>query len=109
VQGLLSTQDFIVDSSQADISAKGSVHLVTMMADLRAVFKLPAGAVGGSFGDYFADEDGRPTVEAAIKGPLSDPTITPDLSRAAKKATEDLLKKGLEQGQKALEKFFKKK
>jgi hypothetical protein len=104
-RGVLNTQDFAIDSSQADIAARGTVNLADTTADMRAVFRLPAGSVGGSAEEWFADADGRPTVEATIKGLLSDPTIRPDLSKAAKRAVETLLK----DPQKIIDSLFKKK
>jgi hypothetical protein len=132
-RGVLNTQDFLVDSDQADISAKGTVNLDDKVADLKAVFKLAKGAVGGSTGEWFAGEDGRVTLEASITGPLTDPVIRPDLSKAAARAAKSLLQKQLqkalggggdqpandgapssqqkleEQGQKLLRNLFKKK
>lgn len=97
--GVLSTQDFAIDSQQMDIAAQGKVNLVDMQSDLRAVFKLAPGAVRGAMESYFADENGRVTVEASIQGPLTNPTIRPDLSKAAataaKKTVDSLLKKAL--------------
>lgn len=95
-QGVLATPDFTVTGDSMDILAQGTVSLVTLVADLRAVLKLPAGSVGGSASDWFAGEDGRPTLEATLKGPVTDPSIQVDLAKAAKRAAEDALRKGLE-------------
>jgi len=94
--GRLATPDFTVDSSQADILATGSVLLTTMIADMRVVMKLAAGSLGGSAGEWFSGDDGRPTIEATITGPLSDPKVAVDVSKAVKRAGEQYLKKGLE-------------
>jgi hypothetical protein len=40
-------------------------------------------------------EDGRPTLEATIKGPLTDPTIRVDMAKAATNAVKSYLKKTL--------------
>ncbi|MGQ0644111.1 MAG: DUF748 domain-containing protein [Elusimicrobiota bacterium] len=95
-KGLLETQDFTVEGGPADILAKGTVDLGPLRADLRATLKLPKDSVGGSVGDWFSDDDGRPTLDAVIQGPLADPSIKVDAGRAAKRAGEQLLKKGLE-------------
>lgn len=94
-QGVLDTQDFAVNASYADIFAKGNVSLSTLQSNMRGIIKLAKGSVGGSVGDWFTDDDGRPTIEIALKGLISDPSITVDISKAAKRAGEQLLKKYL--------------
>jgi hypothetical protein len=93
-QGVLATSDFTVASPQADILVKGTVRLNDMMADLRASFKLPPGALGGSLGQYLQDENGRPTIEVTIKGPLTGkPDVKPVVGKAATNAAKGLLQK----------------
>ncbi|HRY29299.1 MAG TPA: AsmA-like C-terminal region-containing protein [Elusimicrobiota bacterium] len=138
--GLLETRDFMIDSSQMDIAVRGTLKLSTLLADLRATFKLPMESALGTVGDWVIGEDGALTLEAVIKGPLTDPAVAVDLDSAARQAAQNLLKKGverlkdslqspqdkdqkpslpvqgekqilktIEQGQKALDKLFKKK
>jgi hypothetical protein len=95
-RGVLETPDFTAKGPYADMTAAGTVHLVTLMADLRLVVKIPEGSVGGSAAEWFAGEDGRPTLEATVRGPVSDPAIQVDLSKAAKRAAEEAARKGLE-------------
>ncbi len=94
-RGVLDTQDFAVDSDQADFSAKGSVNLADTVADLRLTAKLAKGAVGGSAEEWFTDDDGRVTVDFVIKGPLAKAVPVPDLRKAGAKAAKSLLKKYL--------------
>lgn len=130
-EGVLSTDDFLLQSRSADLGLKGTVRLTDLDAALSLTAILPAGALGGSVGEWTAGPDGRPRLGATLKGPLTDPTLRPEVSQAAEKAAKDLLKKGLEkwgvlpssvdkssdtdkavdraveQGKKALEKLFK--
>jgi hypothetical protein len=93
-QGVLATSDFTVSSPQADILVKGTVRLNDLMADLRASFKLPPGALGGSLGEWLQDENGRPTLDVSIKGPLTGkPDVKPIMGNAAANAAKGLLKK----------------
>ena len=124
VRGTLSTDDFLLDGGPVDVQIKGTVGLVSLLADLRAVLKLPARSVGGSVGGWIAAKDGRPTLDATIKGPLTDPTIRADTGKVAKQAVQNLAKDSLKKylggspsaggsssknspAQKALQKLFK--
>lgn len=95
-QGVLETRDFTVDSSQTDILTQGRVALGPMTADLKTQIKLPTGALGGDAGQWFAGEDGRPTLEISLKGPLADPAVSINANKALKNAAEQYLKKGLQ-------------
>jgi hypothetical protein len=93
-KGVLATSDFTVDSAQSDILVKGTVRLNDLMADLRASFQLPPGALGGSLGQYLQDANGRPTLDVAIKGPLTGkPDVKPIVGKAAANAAKGLLQK----------------
>jgi len=125
VRGTLATDDFLIDGGPVTVLTKGTVSLVTLVADLRAVLKLPARSVGGALGNWTTAGDGRPTLEATIKGPLTDPTVNVETGQIAKKAGQNLLKNGLKKylgggspaaggsssqnspAQKALQKLFK--
>ncbi len=96
VNGVLSTDDFAVNSDQTDLFARGRVRLTDYDADLKATVKLPAGSLGGSAGEWTSGPDGRPVLSAKITGPLTDPSIKIDLSQAAQGAAKVFLKKGLE-------------
>jgi hypothetical protein len=131
-RGLLTTDNFLLESKQADLSAKGNVRMTDMEANVALTAILPVGALGGSVGEWASGPDGRPRLSAKVTGPLTDPTLRADISKTAESAAKDLLKKGLEkwgvipsssvdkssstektvdraveQGKKALEKFFK--
>jgi hypothetical protein len=131
-RGLLTTDNFLLESKQADLSAKGNVRMTDMEANVALTAILPVGALGRSVGEWASGPDGRPRLSAKVTGPLTDPTLRADISKTAESAAKDLLKKGLEkwgvipsssvdkssstektvdraveQGKKALEKFFK--
>jgi hypothetical protein len=66
-----------------------------MESDLELVLKLPAGSVRGSVGQWMTAADGRPTIEARLKGPLRDPKVKVDYRDTVKRAAQDILKKTL--------------
>jgi hypothetical protein len=67
-----------------------------MVADMVLTLLLPEGSVGGFLGENLTEIDGRPALEAALKGPLSDPSVVPLVGKVIKRAAESLLKKGME-------------
>lgn len=94
-RGLAHIPTFTLNSDQTDFFARGQVRLGTMDSDLDLVLKLPAGSVRGSVGQWMTAEDGRPTIEARLKGPLRDPTVKVDYRDTVKRAAQDILKKTL--------------
>lgn len=92
-RGLARIPSFTLNSDQTDFSASGQVRLGTMESDLGLVLKLPAGSVRGSVGQWMTAEDGRPTIEARLKGPLRDPKVKVDYRDTVKRAAQDILKK----------------
>jgi hypothetical protein len=51
---------------------------------------LPAGSMGGSLGEFFQDEKGRPTVNLIVKGSLSDPNVGLDKKSTGQQAIKAL-------------------
>lgn len=94
-RGLARIPTFTLNSDQTDFSATGQVRLGDMESDLDLVLKLPAGSVRGSVGQWMTAEDGRPTIEAGLKGPLRDPKVKVDYRDTVKRAAQDILKKTL--------------
>lgn len=94
-RGLARIPAFTLNSDQTDFSARGHVRLGDMESDLELVLKLPAGSVRGSVGQWMTAADGRPTIEARLKGPLRDPKVKVDYRDTVKRAAQDILKKTL--------------
>ncbi|MBK8870189.1 MAG: AsmA family protein [Elusimicrobia bacterium] len=94
-RGVAQIPSFTLNSDQTDFSATGQVRLGGMESDLKLVLKLPAGSVRGSVGQWMTAEDGRPTIEARLKGPLRDPQVKVDYRDTVKRAAQDILKKTL--------------
>ncbi len=94
-QGRTDVQSFVLNSDQTDFSARGHVRLGDLESDLRLMLKLPPGSVRGSVGHWMTAEDGRPTIEASLKGPLGDPKVKVDYRDTVRRAAKDLLNKTL--------------
>jgi uncharacterized protein involved in outer membrane biogenesis len=94
-QGVAEVQSFVLNSDQTDFSAQGRVRLGDMESDLKLMLKLPPGSVRGSVGNWITADDGRPTIEAELKGPLKDPKVKVDYSDTVRRAAQDILKKTL--------------
>jgi hypothetical protein len=96
-KGLARTDDFRLESDQTDFLARGRVNLVNRDADLSLVLKLPPGSVRGSLGQWITAEDGRPTLDARLAGPLSDPRVEKGefLRQTGSRAVKDILQKTL--------------
>jgi hypothetical protein len=92
-RGLADIKNFTLDSDQTDFVAKGRVRLGDLDSDLNLVLKLPPGSVRGSVGDWITADDGRPTIEASLKGPLGDPKVKVDYRDTVRRAAQDILKK----------------
>ena len=92
-QGVAEVPSFVLNSDQTDFSAQGRVRLGDMESDLRLVLKLPPGSVRGSVGNWITADDGRPTIEAGLKGPLRDPKVKVDYRDTVRRAAQDILKK----------------
>lgn len=107
-QGTARTDDFQVNSPNADIYAKGSVNLPQSVPDMTITAKLPKDALGGTLGDFTNDADGRATFVFKLKGDWK-PSL--DTSMAQKRATEEIKKKATDllqnEGKKLLEGIFK--
>jgi hypothetical protein len=93
--GIAEIKSFLLNSEQTDFSAKGHVRLGDMESDLRLMLKLPPGSVRGSVGNWITADDGRPTIEAALNGPLPDPKVKVDYRDTVRRAAQDILKKTL--------------
>lgn len=94
-RGITEVQSFVLNSDQTDFSAHGHVRLGDMESDLRLMLKLPPGSVRGSVGNWMTADDGRPTIEASLKGPLGDPKVKVDYRDTVRRAAQDILKKTL--------------
>ncbi len=94
-RGMADVKSFGLNSDQTDFSAQGQVRLGNMESDLRLMLKLPPGSVRGSVGHWMTAEDGRPTIEASLKGPLGDPKVKVDYRDTVRRAAKDLLNKTL--------------
>ncbi|MBL0059520.1 MAG: AsmA family protein [Elusimicrobia bacterium] len=94
-RGLADIKTFTLDSDQTDFLAKGRVRLGDLDSDLTLQLKLPPGSVRGSVGDWITAEDGRPTIEASLKGPLGDPKVKVDYRDTVRRAAQDILKKAI--------------
>lgn len=92
-RGLVDIRPFLLDSDQTDFRAEGTVRLGDRTSDLRLMLKLPPGSVPGNVGDWMTAEDGRPTIEASLKGPLADPTVKVNRKDILRRAAQDILKK----------------
>jgi hypothetical protein len=88
-------KSFVLNSDQTDFFANGHVRLGDMESDLRLMLKLPPGSVRGSVGNWITADDGRPTIEAALKGPLRDPKVKVDYRDTVRRAAQDIFKKTL--------------
>ncbi len=108
LNGLARTDDFQVNSPNADIFAKGTVYLPKSSPDMSLTVKLPKGSVGGTLGQISNDADGRATLTFKMKDDWK-PKL--DASAVTKQATEEIKKKAGEvlqkEGQKLLEGIFK--
>lgn len=94
-RGIAEVQSFVLNSGQTDFSAQGRVRLGDMESDLNLMLKLPPGSVRGSVGNWITADDGRPTIEAELKGTLRDPKVKVDYSDTVRRAAQDILKKTL--------------
>jgi hypothetical protein len=94
-QGVAEIPSFVLNSDQTDFSAHGRIRLGDMESDLRLMLKLPPGSVRGSVGNWITADDGRPTIEATLKGPLRDPKVKVDYSDTVRRAAKDILNKTL--------------
>lgn len=94
-QGVAKIPSFVLNSDQTDFSAQGHIRLGDMESDLRLMLKLPPGSVRGSVGNWITADDGRPTIEATLKGPLRDPKVKVDYSDTVRRAAKDILNKTL--------------
>ena len=94
-RGSVNIRPLLMDSDQTDFRAEGTVRLGNMDSDLRLLLKLPPGSVPGSVGEWMTAEDGRPTIEATLKGPLADPTVKVNRKDIVRRAAQDILKKTL--------------
>jgi hypothetical protein len=94
-QGVAAIQPFTLDSDQTDFFANGKVRLGDMDSDLNLMLKLPPGSVRGSVGNWLTAEDGRPTIEAHLEGPLGNPQVKVNKGDVIRRAAKDILKKTL--------------
>lgn len=94
-QGVATIQHFTLDSDQTDFFANGRVRLGDMDSNLNLMLKLPPGSVRGSVGNWLTAEDGRPTIEAHLEGPLGNPQVKVNKADVIRRAAKDIFKKTL--------------
>jgi hypothetical protein len=94
-RGVAEVKTFTLDSDRTDFLARGRVRLGDLDSNLVLQLKLPPGSVRGSVGDWITADDGRPTIEASLKGPLGDPKVKVDYRDTVRRAAQDILKKAI--------------
>lgn len=106
--GVLTSSSLMMASRDFDMSGTGSLRIISGAAQARAdvILSDELTAQAGTDLRRYAQQDGRVVVPVAISGTLQQPTVTPDLAAATRRALGNELKR---RATSFLEGLFKKK
>ena len=107
-EGVLTSNSLAMASRDFDMSGNGSLRIATGTVQARADVALSEELTAQAGTDLrrYAEQDGRVVIPAAITGTLQQPTVTPDMVAATRRAVGNELKR---RATTLLEGLFKKK
>jgi uncharacterized protein involved in outer membrane biogenesis len=100
--GLITTRDFAMSSTDVDLTGSGTVRLASMATRLEGQVRLSEALSQKAGTDFYryAQEGGRITLPAIVSGPIDGLGVQLDLAAAAKRAIRN---RAVEEAQKAIE------
>lgn len=89
--GVITTRDFSMTSTDADLSGAGTIRMATMMTDLDGQVRLSEALSqkGGTDLYRYTQEGGRVTLPATVSGPLANLSVQIDVAQAATRAVKN--------------------
>jgi uncharacterized protein involved in outer membrane biogenesis len=89
--GVITTNDFAMTSTDADLNGAGTLRLATMTANLDGQVRLSEALSqkGGTDLYRYTQENGRVTLPATVSGPLGNLSVQIDLGKAASRAVRN--------------------
>jgi hypothetical protein len=89
--GVMTIKTFDLTGQDVSFGATGTIGLAgAQPLDVRVNMKLAAGSLGGSLGQFLADESGHPTLAFTAKGTVSNPQVHADMREAEHKAVQQI-------------------
>lgn len=104
--GVVATRDFVMMSTDTDLTGAGTIRLANMATRLDGHVRLSKAlsAKGGTDLYRYAQEDGRVTLPASVSGPIDGLSVRIDVGEAAKRAIRN---RATEEVNKAIERNLK--
>lgn len=89
--GIITTRDFSMTSTDADLTGAGTIRMATMMTNLDGQVRLSEALSqkGGTDLYRYAQEGGRVTLPATVSGPLANLSLKIDVAQAATRAVKN--------------------